>query len=177
MALAGAGVSAVGTIASGEANQASAAYQATVAQNNAVIANQNAVQAEQAGNAAAQNQSLKGAAALGKVKANQAASGIDVNTGSAVNVQVGEREANQFSTENVFHNDLLQAYGYRVNAENATAESQLDTAKSEEAVPAAALSATGGLLSSAASVGGKWSGPAGIPNIPGFNPIAGVSGQ
>jgi hypothetical protein len=140
-----------------------------VARNNATIAQQNAVRAEQAGYAAAENQSRQGAAQLGKVKVSQAASGIDVNTGSAVDVQAGERETNQLNTETVFQNDLMKAYGYRVNAENFQAESQLDTAKAEEAVPASVLSASGGLLSSASGIGGKWSSPGswgGAPSVP-----------
>jgi hypothetical protein len=172
--VAGAATTAGGTIFGGIANQNAANFQAAVANNNSIIATQNAVQAEQAGNAAAENQSLKGAAELAKVKTSQAANGIDVNTGSAVDVQSSEREANELSTENVFHNDVLQAYGYRVQAENFQSESELDTAKAEEAVPASVLSATGGLLSSASSLGGKWSGSV---SLPGFNPIAGISGQ
>jgi hypothetical protein len=158
--MAGAGASAVGTIAGGIANQNSASYQAAVANNNSIVAQQNATEAEEAGSAAAENQSLKGAAELGKVKTAQAANGIDVNSGSALDVQESERETNQLSTENVFHNDLMQAYGYRVQSENFQSEAALDTAKADEAVPASVLSATGGLLSSASSIGGKWSGSA-----------------
>jgi hypothetical protein len=161
LALAGAGVSAVGTISGGIASQNASNYQAAVANNNAIVAKQNATRAEQAGEAAAENESRKGAAELAKVKTAQAASGIDVNTGSAVDVQAGERETNQLNTETVFQNDLLKAYGYRVNAENFQSEAALDTAKADEAVPASVLAAGGGLLSSAASVGGKWGGALG----------------
>jgi hypothetical protein len=176
--VAGAATSAVGTITGGVANQNASNYQAAVASNNEIIANQNAVRAEQSGYASSQTESLKGAAASGKVKVAQASNGVDVNTGSNVDVQASEREANQLNTETVFQNDLMKAYGYRVNAENFQSESQLDTMKASEAVPASILSATGGLLSSASSIGGKWGSSSGsIPNIPGFNPIAGISGQ
>ena len=158
LAMAGAGVSAVGTVAGGIATQNASNYQAAVANNNAIVAQQNATRAEQAGSAAAENQSLKGSAELAKVKVAQAANGVDVNSGSALDVQVGERETNQLDTETVFQNDLMKAYGYRVNAENFHSEAELDTAKADEAVPASVLSATGGLLSSASSIGGKWSG-------------------
>lgn len=158
LAIAGAAISAVGTVAGGIATQNAANYQAQVANNNSIVAQQNAIQAEEAGSVAAENQSLKGAAELGKVKATQAANGIDVNTGSAVDVQASERETNQLNTENVFHNDLLKAYGYRVQSENFQSEGELDEAKASEAVPASVLSATGSLLGSASSIGSKWSG-------------------
>ena len=157
LAMAGAGISAVSTISQGIATRNAANYQAQVAANNAIVAQQNATRAEQAGEAAAENQSRKGAAELAKVKVAQAASGIDVNTGSAVDVQAGERQTNQLETETVFQNDLMKAYGYRVNAENFKAEQGLETAKADEAVPASILSATGSLLSSASSLGSKWS--------------------
>jgi hypothetical protein len=160
LAVAGAATTAVSTVAGGIATQNAANYQAAVANNNEIVAKQNAVHAEQAGEVAAESQSLKGAAELGKVKVAQAANGIDVNSGSALDVQEGERETNQLDTETVFQNNIMQAYGYRVNAENFQSEAQLDTAKADEAVPASVLSATGGLLSSASSIGGKWSGSA-----------------
>lgn len=157
LAVAGAAISGVGTIAGGVAAQNSANYQAAVARNNSIVEQQNAVEAEQAGFAKAENQSMKGAAELAKIKTAQAANGVNVNTGSAADVQASERETNQLSTENVFHNDLLQAYGYRVQSENFQSEAALDTAKADEAVPASVLSATGSLLGSASSIGGKWS--------------------
>jgi hypothetical protein len=158
LAMAGAGVSAAGTIAGGIASQNASNYQAAVANNNSIVAQQNAVHAEQAGEVSAENQSLKGAAEGGKVKVAQAANGVNVNSGSALDVQVGERETNQLNTETVFQNDLMQAYGYRVQSENFQSEAALDKAKADEAVPAAVLSATGSLLSSASGIGGKWSG-------------------
>jgi hypothetical protein len=165
----GAATTATSTIAGGIANQNSAAYQATVAQNNSVIVQQNATRAEQAGAAAAENQGRKGATQSAALKVAQASGGVDVNTGSVVDVQAGERETNLLDTETVMQNADLKAYGYRVQGENFQSEAALDTAKSEEAVPAAALKAGGGLLSSASALGPKfanfnWSG--GAPSGP-----------
>jgi hypothetical protein len=112
----GAGISAIGTIEGGQATSNAAAYKAQVAKNNAIIADQNAQYSSNAGLASAAASSLKGAAAGGKVKATQAASGIDVNTGSAVNVQASERETNVLNSETVLNNADLQSYGYRAAA-------------------------------------------------------------
>lgn len=156
--VAGAGTSAYGTYESGQATSNAASYQAAVAQNNSIIANQNAAYAEKAGTAQAEATSLKGAATAGKIKAAQAANGIDVNTGSAVNVRASQAETSQLDTETVLNNAELQAYGYRANATNYTAEAGLESTEAEQAPIGAELGATGNLLSNASSIGLKWTG-------------------
>jgi hypothetical protein len=151
----GAATYAVGTIESGQATSNAATYQAQVAQNNAIIAEQNANYASEAGLASAAATSMKGAAASGKVKATQAASGIDVNTGSAVNVQASERETNVLSSETVLNNTELQACGYRAKASE-EAQAGLEKEGAEQATVGADIGATGNLLSSASSIGLKW---------------------
>jgi hypothetical protein len=170
--LVGAGVSAGGTVEAGAATSKAASYSATVAQNNALIASQNAKYAEQAGSAQAMATSLKGAAASGRLKAAQAANGVDVNTGSAVRVQQGERETNQLNTETVLNNAELQAYGYRANATSFTAQSGLEEAEAAQAPIGADLGAAGNLLSNASSIGTKWNGGLGGGGIGGATPSA-----
>lgn len=179
LAIAGAAISAVGAISQGQATANQANYQSAVASNNATIANQNADYAVASGLEKSETQSLKGAAQGGKIKASQAANGVDVNSGSPLDVQVGAREASELDSETVLNNSELAAYGYRSQATGFTAEAGLDKNKAEEAPIAGDLNAAGGLLSSASSIGGKFGGGGSwtTPNIPGFNPIAGVSGQ
>lgn len=156
LGIAGAAISAGGTILGGIASGNAASYQATVARNNAVIANQNAAYATAAGQQQAEQQGLKGAAAVGRIKASQAANGVDVNTGSAVDVQKSQAEESQLDTETVLNNAELQAYGYRSQATNFTAQAGLEQTQAEEAPIGAGLAAGGGLLSSASSVGTNW---------------------
>lgn len=165
LAIVGAAASGIGTIMGGEATANAASYQAQVAQNNAIVEEQNANYALQSGRAAAQATSLKSAATGAKIKTAQAANNVDVNSGSAKDVQVSARETGQLDTETVMSNAELQAYGYRTQAVNDTAEAQLQEAKSEEVVPASILAATGGLLSSASGIG-KWTGTPGAANAP-----------
>jgi hypothetical protein len=98
---------------------------------------------------------MKGAENLGKIKTAQAASGIDVNSGSALNVQTGAREASKLDTETVLSNAELQAYGYRTAAMGYEATAGLESTEAEEAPIAGAISGAGGLLSGASSVGSK----------------------
>lgn len=90
----------------------------------------------------------------------QAANGVDVNSGSNLNVQVSQREAGQTDAATTMHNALLQAYGYRVTAQSDEAQAQLDQTEAIEAPIGGALNATGGLLSSASSISSKWATPA-----------------
>lgn len=169
--VAGAGVSAIGGITSGEARaqqaQASAqasAYQAQVANNNATVATNNANYATEAGEVQAQNENMKGAAQIGKIKTQQAANGLDVNTGSAVAVRQGQAETNAQDVATTKSNALLTAYGYRSQAASDTAQGVLDTSAAASQTAAAGtdvasgfLDASGGLLGSASSLGFKWS--------------------
>ncbi len=169
--VAGAGLSAYGTYESGQASGREADYRAAIARNNAQIAEQRAQSAEKAGLVRSQNQSLKGAAQLARVKAGQAASGVDVNTGSAVDVQASEREANVLDAETVLHNANLEAYGYRTQGKNYEAQANLDEAQGEQSRWAGTVGAAGSLLSNASSLGLKWSGGQG-GQVTGSNPTA-----
>jgi hypothetical protein len=155
--VAGAGISAAGTLESGAATANAANFSAQVAQNNATIANQNATYATAAGQAAAAAKGMAGAAAGGKVKAAQAANGVDVNTGSAVAVQEGQRETSKLDTETVLNNAELQAYGYRSQATGFQAQAGLESEEAAQAPIGADIGAAGGLLSGASGTAFKWS--------------------
>ncbi len=71
---------------------------------------------------------------------------IDVNSGSAVDLEASQRQKGQLNDETTLYNSMLQTYGYRVNATSDTVEAQLDTATAENAPIGAGLSAFGSLL-------------------------------
>jgi hypothetical protein len=144
---AGAAAGAVGSIQQGN-------YAAQVAKNNATIAKQSATYSAQAGQVAAENQSMQNASQLGQLKANQAANNVDINSGSALQVQTGEEAAGELNTQTTLHNALLQAYGYQNQGTSQTAQAQQDTTAGYEEAGA-------GLLGSVSSLGLKWSGGAG----------------
>lgn len=165
--IAGGAASAGGALLGGIAQGNASSYQAAVARNNAIIANQNADYAEQAGYAQADATARRGAATGAKIKTAQAANNVDVNTGSAKRVQVGQAETSELNTETVLNNAELTAYGYRSQATGFTAQAGLESQEAEEAPIGGALNATGDLLSSASSVGLKWGGgQSGTPGAP-----------
>jgi len=150
--VAGTGIAAAGALEGG-------AYAAQVARNNKTLALQNADYARNAGQAQAAITSMKGAAKSGALKAGQAASGVDVNTGSAVDVQAGEREADTLDAETVLTNAELQAYGYTTQAANFEAEAQQDET-------ASMFDALGTIASGVGSVASKWGTPGKSPSSP-----------
>lgn len=152
----GAGVSAIGAISSGYSNAAQANYEAQVAKNNAQIALQNRNYALQAGETATTTQGLKERATLGATTAGLAASGLDVNTGSARAVRTSEAEVGQQNVEQTSANALLQAYGYQQQSTSYQAEATLEKAAAPRDIAAGYLSGLGTLASGAGNLGPKW---------------------
>jgi hypothetical protein len=174
----GALATAGGALFQGVSNSQAASYRSTVARNNAAIANQNAQRAIAAGQQQAQNQSRQNAAAYGAIKTSQAANGIDVNSGSALDVQASQRAKGQLDAETSLYNAQVQAYGYRTNAVSNEAESQLDQMTATNAPIGAAMGAFGGLLGNSkftSWIGGTDASPFSLPNIPGAGPSSGWS--
>lgn len=154
--IAGTVISAAGQYEQGQATAAASAYQAQVAANNAAIAKTNALMDIQSGEIAAVNSGLKTRAQVGSEKANQGASGVDVNTGSAVNVRAGTAETGMLDALTIRSNAAKEAYGQEVTATSDTAQSQLDTMEGSQAAEAGEIGAAGSLLSGASTVGGNY---------------------
>lgn len=172
--LAGAGVNAYGQMQGAHANKENLYYQAQVAANNAKIAQQNAEQEIQTGETQVGIQGMKNRATLGATKAGQAASGVDVNSGSSVAVRAGESEVGALDAATIRSNAARKAYGFQVGAASDLAQSQLDIAGGKQASAAGSTAAIGSLLSGASSVGGKF---AGWLNANGGAPGGGGSGS
>ncbi len=165
----GAFASAAGAISGGDAAAAHAGrqadmanYQAQVARNNQIIAEQTADAEIVAGQRAAEMESLKTAAKVAKVKAAFGARGVDVSTGSALEVQASERELGKLDAETVLSNAQMRAYGYRSRAVSYGAQAGLYDAQGrayrasgEDARTASRFRATSTLLSAASSLAGS----------------------
>ena len=159
-------ISAVGTISAGMAQKNAMDYQAQVAQNNAIIAQQNANYAIEAGQVKATQQSLKEAEVGGEIKAAQAASGVDVNTGSNKDVQVSQRMLGKLNTEQQMANAQLTEYGYLSQKTNYQAQATLDTYEGKQAETAGFIGAGSTALTAYAGVKGFQQANAGLPKAP-----------
>ncbi len=154
--VAGAANQASGQIAQGNAANEMAQYRAQVARNNAKAATGDAAYAIQAGKLESYNQGMKNRAHLGNVKAEQAASGVDINRGSAVDVRAGEAATGRQEQQNIESNANLKAYGYRRQANDYTAEAGLDERGGYNSQVAARSEAGSTVLGAASSLAFKW---------------------
>lgn len=157
LGIAGAATSAIGAIGSGASNAAQANYEAQVAANNAVTAGQNANYATAAGSQQTYNTGLQQRANAGQITTGFAADNIDVSSGSAAKVRTSQAELGEQAEETTSSNAALTAYGYRTQATNFTAQSQLEKAAAPLDILGGVASAGGTLLSSAGNLG-KWAG-------------------
>lgn len=154
----GTGVSMYGQGKAAEAQAQAANYQAAVARNNQVIAEQYSDRTIQAGMTKEEFQDYKTRAMLGAAKATQAASGVDVNSGSPLNVRQSIAEIGQLDKETIMYNAGNEAYGYKVKAAGFGADAQLDKMKADAAITAGDYAQAGTLLSGVSSVSSKWLG-------------------
>lgn len=156
--VAGAGVSAYGANKTATANAQSATYQAQVAANNKKIADQNAAFAISSGRTQAYTQDLKTSQLVGTQKATQAANGLDVNSGTNVDVRQSTEEIGRLDTLTILNNAQRQAGGYLAQGANFTAEGQLDTMKAQTAQTTGDIGVATSLLGGASSFSDKWLG-------------------
>lgn len=145
LAIAAVASGAAGNLMSGIASGNAANYQAAVASHNATIAMQNAGYSAAAGSARAEEAGLKARAQSAGVKAGLAANGLDVNTGSAADVQTSQREIGALDTATVANQAAEAVYGYRATAAGDEAQAQLYSAE-------APVDYLGGVLQAGGSV-------------------------
>ncbi len=139
---------------SGFSNAQASRLQAQIAQNNSALAGQNAFATANAGEAAQNQAQMKTRAVIGATKAAQAANGIDVNTGSAVDVRASEAELGKMDAMTIRSNAARQAYGYQVEGVTQRAQSKLLKAQATQAEIAGVINAGADLLGGSSSGGG-----------------------
>lgn len=150
IAIIGAVSGAAGAVTSGIAQGNAASYQARVASNNAIIARQNAGYAAGAASTQIEEAGLKASARDAGVRAAIAANGVDVNSGSAVDVQQSQREIGALDTATVANKSALQVYGYETQGTGFQGQSQLDRSEVGADYLGGALKAGGALAANPA---------------------------
>lgn len=165
--IAGAGMSAIGSIRAGQAQAASAEYNAKIAEMNSKLATQNAAWSGAEGEQQAGIAGLKAQEQAGAIKTAQAANNVDVNTGSAVGVQKSQAELAMLNEMNIRSNAARQAYGFETQAAGDTAQAALDKSQAKQDKISGYIGAAGSLLGGAgsASMYSNW-----LSNAPGTLP-------
>ena len=153
---AGAGIQAFGQAKAGRSQQAMFNYQAGVADINAKIAAQNADYARATGEVEAGQYGQKARFQAGRILTQQAASGLDVNTGTAVDVRKGQQKVTEQDTRIIRQNAAMKAWGYEVDAVKAKSEGEMKRMAGREAKKAGDIAAIGSILGGISSVSSKW---------------------
>ena len=127
----------------------SAQYNAAVARNNQTIMNRNASIALQQGTVNEENQRLKTGNMIGAIQSQQAASGVQTGSGSALDVRSSAAETGELDALTIRYNANLQNWNMKNAANEYGAQASLDEAQGEWGV-------AGSILGGASSVSDKW---------------------
>lgn len=149
---------ALGAKTSADATADSYNYKAVVASNNAIIAQRNAEAATAAGGVAAQSNDLKTKNLVGTQLVTQASNGLDVGSGTNVNVRQSAQDLGHLDTLTILNNAAKNSAGFKAQGMNFTAEAGLDRASAENAKTAGDIGVMTSLLGGASSISDKWSG-------------------
>ena len=154
--LVGAVTGARGAIDAGGANADAATYQAAVARNNKIISDQNATYALQAGKASESNQRQKTAQTIGAQRAAMAANGIDIGSGSPLNLQADTAMIGELDALTIRNNALRNAINFSRQASDFGANASLLDRRAESSRNAGNLNAISSIVGGASSVSDKW---------------------
>lgn len=141
-----------------DAESASYQYKAQVARNNAIIAERNAAAAVDSGGVAGQTNDLKTKNLLGQQLVTQAANGLDVNSGSNLEVRQSAADLGRLDTMTILNNAAKQSAGFKAQGVNFESEAKLSNASAEYAQDAGDINVMSSLLGAAGSVSNKWAG-------------------
>lgn len=152
----GAGVSYMGAQQAAQASAAQQSYNAEVAANNQVTANAAAVTAQQQGAVQAQEKAFATAQLEGRQKAGLAANGVDVNSGSAVDLLSDTAAAGELDQLTITNNAARTAVGFQNQGIGYQNQATLDEASSADALQGGALKADASIIQGAGSVASTW---------------------
>lgn len=153
---AAAAASAAGTAISSIQQSKQADYQSKVAENNNVIAQQMAQDALNRGQAKEQEQRRKTAALISNQRTAFAANGVDINSGSAVDVQADTAGLGELDALNIRNNAQREAYGFQSQGMNYSAQSDLYKYSADTTMANMPLNTATSALGGASSVASKW---------------------
>lgn len=147
---------AVGASKQGQAQQQMYDYQASVAQLRANIDTQNAEYATQQGEQQAQQYGMQAGQRQGAIVAAQGASGLNVNAGSAKQVQTSQATVTALDLDTIRSNAAKTAYNFNTQAVYDKAQANVDVMAGNNAAQAGNINAASSILSSAGSVSSSW---------------------
>ena len=152
----GAVTTAIGAGQQAKAEQSAANHQAQVARNNAIIAERAAKDALAKGAIEERRQRIRTAQEIGSQRARAAARGVEVDTGSARELNIDTAGLGELDALTVRSNALRESLGFETRAGDFTSEAELALATGRNARQAGKVSAVGSLITGATTVATKW---------------------
>lgn len=150
------GIGATGAAFSGGASADAFNFKAGIAKLNADINKQNAAWAISSGAIKASNYGLKAGQEIAETKVVQAASGLDVNSGSKEAVRDTQSAVAKFDQNQIRSDAAHTAYGYETKAAGDLMEAELDRTSASNAQKAGKLGILSSIIGTASSVASKW---------------------
>jgi len=126
-----AGIEGIGQIAAGNANAAASKYNAQVAEQNAKIAEQNARWVGADADQRLAMEGMKNKERLGRITTNQAASGLDLNKGSAADVRTSQSMIDKLDSLTIRSNAAREAYGLQTQAQSYKADAAMSRSRAK----------------------------------------------
>lgn len=154
---AGGGLGIISSIMGGSAKRDELNYQAGVADINAQIAQQNADYAMQAGGQQSVALGIKQSQGQSRIRNTQAASGLDINSGSNADVQASQKQVDLMDADTLRANTARTAYGYQVQKTGFKNSAALARMGADNAETAGYIGAASSFVSATSSVADKWS--------------------
>lgn len=154
--VAGTAVSAIGSAQSASAKSSMYSYQAQIASYNQTVAKQNEDYALWSGEQNARTSGEKTAQSIGTAKAQQGASNLDVNFGSAKDVRESIAKAGWQDQSTIRSNAAIRAYGYATEAVTQSLQADMYSKAAKDSKTSGVLSVASSILGGATSVSDKW---------------------
>lgn len=147
---------AFGASKQGQAQQQMYDYQAAIATMRSNVDKQNAEYATQQGEQQAQQYGMQAGQRQGQIVAAEGASGLNVNAGSAKQVQTSQATVTALDLDTIRSNAAKTAYNFNTQAVYDKAQAGVDVMAGADAARAGSINAGASLLSSAGSVSSQW---------------------
>jgi len=132
---AGVGMSMMGAMNQGEAQKQALGYESTVASNNAIVASYQADVAKEVGAQQTQASEFKTSALYGEQRAQLAANGVDLGTGSATDVLASTKYMGMRDVMTIQDNTNRQVWADQVAASGFKGEAAADAAAGRQINP------------------------------------------
>lgn len=154
--IAGGAISAGGNIMKGISERNMYEYQAGIAQINAKIARRNADMSYATGDKQAEKYGIKAGQQMGMIKAAQAASGLDIESGSNKQVQDSQAKVARTDMNQIYQNAAKVAYDYQTQAWQYDQEAKMKKKAGQNSMIAGVINAAGSIVGTSGSVASKW---------------------